>query len=171
MPPSNVRIIDRGLLGIIAESKMFQRSYTKVGLPAEGPLGEPSDTTTGTPRKTVADNVMVGAVHEFGAPKRNIPERSWLRSAFDKEQGRIKELMALSYDRVLQGRSTARRELAAIGEWFVARVKANFPPEGAPGLSGATIAAKLKKGETQPTLLVETGQLRNSVTHAEVIRG
>lgn len=163
MAPSNVEIRDMGFLRIKHEALRFRGSYTKVGLPN----GEP---VVGGTRKP-ADNVMIGAIHEFGAPKANIPERSWLRSAFDKEQNRINTLIASSYESVLAGRSTARQALSKLGEWFTARVKANFPPEGVPGYAESTLKQKRRKGETNPQLLIETGQLRNSVTHKEVVRG
>jgi phage gpG-like protein len=165
MPPSNVTVKDMGLERIMREAKRFRGSYTKIGLPS----GE--FVATGEASKTPADVVMIGAVHEWGAPSRNIPERSWLRSAYDKEQMSIRRRVDASYDSVLQGKTTARFALAKLGEWFTARIKANFPPSGVKGYAKSTLAMKKRKNETNPQMLIETGQLRNSITHVEVMRG
>lgn len=39
------------------------------------------------------DRVFIGAVHEFGAPAANIPERSFERSTFAAEKGKLIEIM------------------------------------------------------------------------------
>lgn len=168
MPTSEVR--DHGWERIRREVLQYERSFTKVGLPHGGEPGPPDNLSLGEPRGMV-ENILVGAVHEFGAPARNIPERSWLRSAFDNNRRDIHRLVMLEYQRVIQGTSTARLSLAKLGEWFTARVKANFPPSGVPGYAPSTLRAKLRKGETDPQLLIETGQLRNSVQHEEVMHG
>lgn len=165
----SVKIIDRGLDRIILETRKFRWSYTKVGLPANGSPGE----SDGGDMRGMADNVMVGAIHEFGAPKANIPERSWLRSAFDKNLPKIGEVVQESYASVVDGRASAKMALAKLGEWFTGRVKTGFADIKSPPYAESTLKARRRKGagDMNPQMLVDTGQLRNSVQHVEVMRG
>ncbi len=43
--------------------------------------------------RTEEQNVLIGLIHEFGAPRANIPERSFLRSTFEQEKREIKEIL------------------------------------------------------------------------------
>jgi phage gpG-like protein len=40
------------------------------------------------------EEALIGAVHEFGAPSRNIPERSFLRSTWNTEESKVEKIIA-----------------------------------------------------------------------------
>ena len=104
-------------------------------------------------------NVMVASVHEFGAGA--IPERSFIRSTVDKQQGkydiRIKNAVGGFFD----GGGTLKGELMLIGEEarldIINTIRDNIPPP----LKDETIARK--KGKD--TALINTGQLLNAISY------
>lgn len=91
-----------------------------------------------------------------------IPERSWLRGAFDKKET-IDKAVRIAKDALrlmIDGKSSAMNVLNAIGLSFVSSVKArissNIPP------SNAEITLLTKKGKRT---LIEEGQLLKSIGH------
>lgn len=46
--------------------------------------------------------LIYAAVHEFGSPKRNIPERSYLRKTFDEQKEEIEKLLDAEIEKVLR---------------------------------------------------------------------
>jgi hypothetical protein len=150
-------VIDHGWERFLRELKSAHISYTKVGLPGEG-------KTTG--RQEMSELIHTAVINEFGAEKANIPERPFMRDTFDKNEEKIIELQAKGWDDVVTGRKTTRQALRVIGEETEAMIKdilleANFEPN-------AEITIR-KKGNDIP--LYETGQLRDSIQHVEIING
>jgi phage gpG-like protein len=135
-------------------------SYTKVGLPAET---EPVSVANGH-SSTQADLVRIAAIHEFGAPNANIPERSFLRSTYDANVDKLKKIKDEESTRILAGQSTMRKSLGRIGEWMATQIKLKIKSNIPPALSEMTIA---KKGSD--VALIDSGQLIQSITHVEVV--
>lgn len=150
-----VKIIDRGWNRLQEELRKADGARTKVGLPAEGDVAE-------GPAATMSELATVGAVHEFGAPNKNIPERSWLRTAYDENKTRLDAVKKREYNSIVDGRQTAKQAIGRVGEWFAARVKAKIRRGPFAPLQAATIARKKSK---KP--LIDTGQMIQSVTHVE----
>ena len=163
MATVSVKVIDKGLNKFVKQVEQFENSYTKVGFP-EGSTPDAGD-------KTFDEVVQIAASHEFGAPKASIPERSFLRSAFDAHEGDIKKLMDYEYNEVANGTSTAKQSLGRIGEWFTGEVKKQIDTINSPPFAPSTLKARQAKGDMNPKLLIDTGQMRASVTHVEVIQG
>ena len=46
--------------------------------------------------------LVYAAVHEFGSPKRNIPQRSYLRKTFDEQKEEIEKLIDAEIEKVLK---------------------------------------------------------------------
>jgi hypothetical protein len=163
---AEVEVIDLGLDAIIRETRRYVNSYVKVGFPTGG-------TASDEGSESFDEVVQIAAVHEFGAPSVNIPERSFLRSAFDEDKRRIDSLLADGYLDTLAGKSNARQALGKIGEWFAARVKRKITAIKSPPLAPRTAAAKARKGKGSgvPNPLIETGQMRASVQTKVVING
>lgn len=102
----------------------------------------------------------VATIHEFGAPAANIPKRSFLIDTANKNERKISRNLALSAERVASGKATHHQALALFGVWFEGVVKARI----AAGISPANKPLTIKrKGSSKP--LIDTGQLRNSITH------
>jgi len=143
-------IIDLGWDQIIQETKLADRSYTKVGL------------QEGTTADDLSDLVMVGAVNEFGTKR--IPARPFIRTTYDDNRGMLFELIDRQYDRILRGRATAKMALERIGEWLEGKTKKKIVDIQAPPNAPSTIA---KKGSSNP--LIDTSQMRQSIRHVEVM--
>lgn len=137
--------------------------HVQVGL--VGPKAEASYPGGGY---TVA---QVGAVHEFGAPDVGIPERSFIRSTFDKKRPEIvrlgrklmKQVFPLSHGK---GGSAMPMEkaLGIMGAFVAAEVKKTISVDGVPPpLKQATID---RKGSDRT--LVDTSRMLNSITWAVV---
>lgn len=96
--------------------------------------------------------------NEFGTEK--IPARSFLRAWFDENQDKIREAVKRMAEAVLKGRYTARQAKELLAQTFVAqiqrRIAIGIPPPNAP----ATVT---RKGSSTP--LIDTGQLRSSITY------
>lgn len=117
-------------------------------------------------------NVQVAAVHEFGAPAQNIPERSFLRSTMDREKAQILDDMSDAVDHVLQG-APLKQEVERVGIYTEIRVRETIRKGIDPPLSPMTVEkrrAKLSGGKpdnnrfgTRETPLIDTGQLIQSI--------
>lgn len=105
--------------------------------------------------------VELAAIHEFGAPNANIPERSFIRRTFHEKRKDLakltRELARKVYSRE---RLPIKDALDTLGAWGAAQVKNTITGEPIPPpLQPKTIE---RKGSTRP--LVDTGQLLNSIT-------
>lgn len=106
----------------------------------------------------------LAAIHEFGSPAANIPERSFIRSTFNNPAGQaeLKDVYAKLAKAVVNGKMTAAKAVELLGMKMQAMVKNTImlgegvPPPNAP----ATIEAK---GSSRP--LVDTGQLVGAITY------
>jgi hypothetical protein len=158
--------IDRGW-GTFRTSikKAAGKSFTKVGFPAEA-------TPKGSgPAKTMLEQVQIAAVHEFGAPKRHVPERSFLRTTYDENREKLNKLSDVELDRISKGESTAEQSLSQMGEWLAAKMKNKIRNRIPPELSPDTIKAKTVDGKTGDVPLIDTAQMIQSITHVEVAHG
>ena len=155
-PAVTVEDRDLGLKRIMAELLKAPFVSTKVGLPAEAPVAS-------GPAKRMSELATVGAVHEFGAPAANIAERSWLRSAYDKNKAELQRVKAREYDRILQGKQSTKVAIGRVGEWMTGKVKEGIEKGPFKPLKASTLARKHPK--TKP--LIDTAQMIQSITHVE----
>ena len=100
----------------------------------------------------------------IGAHAVNIPERSFMRSSFDENIGRIQADMDQQAGMVMTGRKDIRSALATVGEKHQIRIKAKIRSNIQPKNSDETIKRK-KSSRT----LIDTGAMLNSVHY--VVRG
>lgn len=142
----NVKVDDRGwrkLQGVLQELDELE---VKVGV-----VGAPD-----------SDIVDIAATHEFGDPERNIPERSYLRRTFEKDEEQRAVFIGKVTGRVVEGRMQPEQAMGLIGTREVAAIRntiaggAHIPPP----LKPETIAAK---GSDRP--LVDTSRLLNSISY------
>lgn len=119
--------------------------------------GKGGDTKKGSPKLTVLE---VAIFNEFGL---GVPERSFIRGYVDANQARIKEMCRVLSLGVLAGKYDVDHALELLGLKIQGEIQKNIsegvPPPNAP----STIK---KKGSSTP--LVDTGQLRSSVTYRVV---
>lgn len=112
-------------------------------------------------------------VHEFGASIQvrghtiEIPERSFIRATVDERRAVIQEESAKLSKAILDGRLTAEKALARLGEYVVSLIRQRIEDGIAPPLAASTVKKRVGsgKGEGGDTPLFDTGQLMRSVTY------
>jgi phage gpG-like protein len=109
--------------------------------------------------------VEVGAVHEFGSRDGRIPERSYMRSTFDRNRDDYERGFKRSIGRVVDGTAEIDTELGRLGLVVAGDIQETIATLTDPPLAQYTID---KKGSSKP--LIETGRLKQSIDH-EVRRG
>lgn len=105
-------------------------------------------------------NAELAAIHEFGSPARNIPERSFLRKPLINNAAVIANLAKNAVGKFITGQITAEAALGALGEEAKNISKVAIAEGITPALKPATIK---RKKSTKP--LIDTGQLLNSITY------
>jgi phage gpG-like protein len=117
---------------------------------------------------------MVAAVHEFGCPEKNIPERSFLRGGIRRGAPKFQRLNAANLRAIVLGGKTVAEALGQLGAVAAGEVKREFTAGTFAPNKPATIA---RKGSSRP--LIDTGSLRQSITwqlegsessHARIVR-
>jgi len=108
-------------------------------------------------------NAELALVHEFGTDK--VPERSFIRAAFDANHERYFANMKKLVGAVIDKKLTLRRAIGLVSSQMASDMRglirsgAGIPPPNAP----ATVE---RKGSSRP--LVDSGQLLGSISHAVV---
>lgn len=154
-----IRDTDRGWKRIKAELKRMSGAYTKVGIQADQAPHKGNDGE-------LAPMVEIAAAHEFGVPDKGIPERSFLRAAFDEHKPEIDRLIETGRNQIFTGKSDVRGVLRVVGLFAVAKSKNRITSRIEPALSPATIA---RKGSDVP--LIDTAQLIQSIRSVDVLGG
>lgn len=114
----------------------------KVGLP-KGSNDYPDGTSV----------IMVGTVHEFGSPSRNIPQRSFLRATVQEKRRKYKKMFSKLAKKIIDGKLTLKQALNLVGLQVQTDVKEKITNIKEP---------ELKQREGNP--LIDTGHLRQSIT-------
>lgn len=145
---------DTGWSGFVARCRQVARGATvKVGVLVDAPKqareGGSSDLSL----------VEVAAIHEFGAPEAGIPQRSFIRATVDARASEIAELQHDVAVRVVKGDTSVQAGLDEIGSAVAGMVREAIDAGVGPPLAAAT--AKAKGSSSQ---LVDTGQLKSSIT-------
>lgn len=138
----------------------LDKSFVKVGVLS----GEGADTKTEDGK---ANMVGIAAIHEFGAPKANIPERSFIRRTLNEKEKELGNKSRALAEMIIRGDITHTRGLEILGTWAATEIKKTITKGKhiPPPLKPATIAAK---GSDRP--LVDTGRLVQSISHKVVKR-
>jgi len=161
---------DHGYMDRLHEISKLDGMFTKVGFPGKGRLrrGDSSD------KKQVDDMseiIKIAATHEFGAPSHNIPERSFLRTAYDENFTALQEFKKSRFALVVTGKLTAKQAFAQIGEWFTNKVKekirSNIPPPNSEKTIARKSSSRKRTSNSSSRTLIDTAQMLNSVQHVE----
>lgn len=84
--------------------EMQGKGQVRIGLP-KGSNAYPDGTSV----------IMVGSVHEFGSPSRNIPERSYLRSTLQNNRRMYKKFLEKLGKNIAIGKITSEEALQTLG--------------------------------------------------------
>lgn len=152
------REIDRGWKRIKNDLSKLNGSFTKVGIQQSSNTGD----------RGLSELAGIGAVHEFGAPRKSIPARPFMSTAFDENKQKLKILKSNIYDNIVRNRVSVRRGLGILGEFMTTKIKKKITDIKSPPLKNPS---KKRSGGGTPNPLVDKGILRGSITHTEVIHG
>lgn len=111
-------------------------------------------------------NAAIGYIQETGSPAANIPARPFLIPGVKDAQKEIAARFGIGAKQALSGNAAgAENALHAAGliGQNAARAKINTGPFDP--LKASTLAARRRRGRTGTRPLVDTGQLRNSLTY------
>lgn len=169
MPSSvQVKVIDRGWEAIKARVQSLRGAAGVVSVGVQGAQAAANHQGT---HLTVA---QLATIHEFGKkikhPKLGrttvIPERSFLRATVDQHREAIARRQVLLSQGFVLGKFELKQALELLGQYAVGlikqRIALGIPPPNRPW----TIA---RKGSSTP--LIDTGQLRNSITYQVAYHG
>lgn len=149
----DVKDIDLGWKKIKKELHLINKSFTKIGI----------QSTAGT-EEDGATIAMVGLYNEFGT--KDIPARPFMRSSFEENKKQIEKIKASQYAKILAGKQTVKKALGLIGEFMVGKVKLKITSLRTPKNADSTI--RIKKSSNP---LIDTGRMRASIKHVEVLQG
>lgn len=154
-------IVDMGYNDIMGEIKKMKNSYIKAGLPekASPKLGGKSGSGH-APVSNMSELATIGAVHEFGAPKRNIPQRSFIKATTDKEKAAIIKVQEREIRAITGGASTVEMALKRMGLWMVTRIQRQIHTGPYKSLS-----VKTKKRKRSSVPLIDIGQMVGSIQY------
>lgn len=113
------------------------------------------------------DMVQLAAIHEFGAPKANIDERSFIRAWHDSHRQQITRLQERLGKQFIDGKITLRQMIAKLGVFGQGGIRKFLRDLKLPALKKSTVARRIKKTDNP---LVDTGQLLGSIHSVSVIR-
>jgi phage gpG-like protein len=105
----------------------------------------------------------LAAIHEYGAPSRKIPERSFLRASITLNQGKYGKYLLGEVKDLLLLRTTPTKIKQVLGMQAAADVQMFMVNGKFAPLKAKTIK---RKGSSKP--LIDTGQLRQSITYRVV---
>jgi hypothetical protein len=151
---SDVQINDKVWRKLVAKiGKEMATKGVRVGVLAEKGGNEDRDGIT---------MIELAAIHEFGSPAAGIPQRSFIKSAFEDATAihAQKIMMGKSIKAVIEDRLTPDQALDLLGLWGVSRIKKGIKKGIEPANADSTVA---KKGSSKP--LVDTGRLLNAIAH------
>lgn len=112
--------------------------------------------------------VALGAIHEFGLG--NVPERSFIRAWFDENQDRAKEALRRLMVSVVEGKRQPQQALELFAQWALGEMQKRMAEGIPPALQPETLRKKTREGKTGEKPLIDTGQLRSSLSY-EILDG
>lgn len=155
---------DRGARALAESLRALGKARVRVGVLADAP--KKTGTRTGKRGRQIqqaATLAEVAAAHEFGTA--TIPQRSFIRATVDLKAGEIGALQEKLAAQVAEGKITPEVAMERLGAAVQGMVQVRIAEGIGPALAPATVA---RKGSDKP--LVDTGQLRSSVTY-QVLQG
>lgn len=126
-------------------------------------VGVPS---TGPTRDGSINNASLAYIHDNGAPEAGIPARPFMRPGIEAVQSEIKQRFTNIAMAAFEGRAAAVvAGLNAMGLRAANSIKLTINSNIPPPLAPATLAARRRRGVTRTNTLVDTAQMRNSITY------
>ena len=131
--------------------QQFKDSVVKAGILAKDGSNNHSEGIT---------VFQIGMIHEFGAPEKNIPRRSFIRVPIENNIKEITKLIENNHKLVSENSMSAKVALDRIGLKAQNTIKKSFRDNDWKANSRATVK---RKGSSRP--LIDTGQLVGSISY------
>ena len=109
--------------------------------------------------KTELTNVQLGTIHEYGL---GVPERSFIRQTFDMNRDKYQKALDGAARGVSSGKASVVEGLKALGMFIVSTMQERIE-KNSPQFKELAEVTKKRKGSSKP--LIDTGQLKNSITY------
>ncbi|MCS3839394.1 phage gpG-like protein [Pseudomonas sp. JAI111] len=154
-----MKITTDNVAQVLASIQELASKQVMVGIPATKAEREEGDDEP-------INNAQLGYIHEYGAPASNIPPRPFLIPGVAHAQDKINNHLQKAAKAAMDGNAEkVDVELNATG--LVAQAGAKFEINNGifEELKKSTLAARRKRGRTGVKPLIDTGQLRNSITY------
>lgn len=104
--------------------------------------------------------IEVALIHEYGAPRANIPQRSFLRFTARERSADLNKVILTVCKGILADRLSPTQALDQMGLWFSNAVKASIRKK----LIYQNLAPRTIARKGSDTALVDTGRLLNAIT-------
>lgn len=157
--------------------KFASGSAVYVGIPESKtlrpPEGKKNKQGMGAKLSSIT-NAELLFIHTNGSEANHIPARPVIEPALEDDKERLSTMMASSMKKALDGNiSEAKIELEKVGMRGekVSRAWFTNPKNGWAPNSPRTIAAKIAKRSTNPRPLIDTGELKKSITYFVEVGG
>jgi hypothetical protein len=132
-----------------------------VGIPASNAARDPEPGES-----PAATNALIGYVHEYGSPAKNIPARPFLHPGIADARADIEVHMKKAGQMALAGKmDEISQELEKVGLIAQVSVQRKITEGPFEPLAPATLAARRARGRTGTNPLLDTGQLRRAISY------
>lgn len=150
------KVLDQGIL-------LNLKPFVKVGIQGASALSQKDP-------KVPATVVDVATFHEFGAPNANIPERSFMRSTYDKNEAKYIGILIKFKDQILDPNSqmTVKKALSLLGQKMKSDIQKTIREGMFTPWAPSTREARIKRakgGIISETPLIDTGQMLRSIDY------
>lgn len=150
-------IVKDGMPALLKGMADLVKSEVLVGIPAQT-----TERQDGEP----INNATLGYIHENGAPAAGIPARPFLVPGVAAVEDKVAAQLGKAASASLAGDARAvNQRLHAAGMVAESSVKNTINAGVEPKLADSTIAARERRGRSGTVPLIDTGKLRNSITH------
>lgn len=154
-----VKILKDDVAKVLASIQELANKQVMVGIPATK-----AERTEGDKEPT--NNAQLGYLHEFGSPKANIPARPFLNPGIARVQESINGHLEKAAKAAMDvNQEKVDVELNATGLIAQAGARNEITNGDLAPLATSTLAARRRRGRTGDKPLIDTGQLRNSITY------
>lgn len=110
--------------------------------------------------------VEIAAVHEFGSPAANIPQRSFIRRTLDLREDDLKKMMHRIAVAYVSEHVTLQTALDVLGQWLVAAVKNTIVTEQVvPRLEESPAGRRTIARKGSSVTLVDHAHLLNAISY------
>lgn len=153
-----VKVTTDHLSEVLASIRTLARNEVMIGIPGENSERDDEDQPITNPE--------IGYIQEFGSPINNIPPRPFLIPGVASISDKVADVLGRGAKSALGGDTdAAERAMLKAGLIGQAAVRHEITTGDFVPLSERTLEARKSRGVTRTSPLIDTGQLRNSITY------